>query len=187
MTDADGARGCGIWALAVGVVLGFVAVLAVLLLRAPGDDGGLAATIAPPPGYVLLDDARSGGGRVSASRAASHLGLPGVPGFRDAALRAWGRRAGEPERAVVVLAVRLGTPEEATAVRDAWAAAERRAGATPFATAAGPGFREPPDTAGRHAQRVGVTRGDRLYVVAVLTPAAESDTSEVVSLATAQA
>ncbi len=180
----------------VGLFLvGFVGTGAVLFLRAPDHPGTpaeppLAHLLVEPDGYRRLPDASSGGGRVSAAAAATLLGAPEVPGFRDGVLRAWGRAPGEPPRAVVVLLVELDSPERALATRRAYAAALRPRGATPFATPtslAADGLLEGRDPSGRFTQRVVVARGTRLYVVSVVTPAADEDTAEVVALATRQA
>ena len=169
--------------------VGFVGVLAVILLRAPDDAAGPRIVLQPPAGYVLLDDARSGGGRLDESRAAAVLGQRDVPGFRAGLLRAWGRRPGEPPRSVVLLGIELRSAEQAEAVRRAYLESVLRRGATSFGTPGldGNGFHDVPDRAGRHAQRVVFTRGARLFVVSVVTPERETDTGEVVRLATRQA
>ena len=186
--------GCGLALLALFLV-GFVGVGSMLLLRAPDRPGGsgespLAGLLVRPAGYVAVDDGRSGGGRLSEGRAALVLGRDDVPGYSDGVLRAWGRRPGEPPRAVVVLVVEVETGQQAAEVRRAYVARALAAGATPFATPDDLGadaFHETPDAAGRVAQRVVFTRGVRLFVVSVVTPARERDTREVVALATEQA
>ncbi|HWL36217.1 MAG TPA: hypothetical protein VNQ77_08470 [Frankiaceae bacterium] len=182
--------GCAL-ALVGLFLLGFVAVGAVLLLRAPDGGSSLGDDIRPPAGYVRLDDAESGGGTLSEARTADVLRTgDDVPGFEDAELRAWGRRPGEPVRAVVVLAVQLGSPADAVALRVAYVDAVLDRGATPFAPPQGldaGAFFEPPDSAGRHAQRVAFARGSRMFVVSVVTPERDPDTAEVVRLALDQA
>jgi hypothetical protein len=173
----------------VGLFLaGFVGVGAVLLLRAPGPSAtaSLGDSIVPPPGYVRLDDGEAGAGGQSAGSTATLLGVPSVPGYQDAVLRAWGRAPDQPSRAVVVLLVRLASDADATALRDAYVRAATSRGAVAFGTPEPlRGLREPADEAGRFAQRVVVARGVRLYVVSVVTPTRETDTSEVVRLALA--
>lgn len=181
--------GCGL-AFAGLFLLGFVAVGAVLLLRAPGGGSSAGDAIRPPPGYVRLDDAESGGGTLSEAGTAAVLRRDDVPGFEGAELRAWGRRPGEPVRAVVVLAVRLRSPADAAALRAAYVTAALDRGATPFAPPEGldaGAFLDPPDDAGRHAQRVAFARGSRMFVVSVVTPERETDIAEVVRLALDQA
>ena len=196
---ADRSRvGCGLALLGL-FLLGFVGVLAMLFLRAPGGpsipgagrgESPLAALLREPPGYVRLDDAGSGGGRLSEGQAATVLGRADVPGYSDGVLRAWGRNPGEPPRAVVVLLVEVETGAQATALKDGYVARARAAGATAFATPGplgGEGLHDVPDASGRHAQRVVFTRGVRLFVVSVVSPQRERDTTEVVELAEQQA
>jgi hypothetical protein len=180
--------GCAV-ALVVLFLAGFVGVGAVLLLRAPDGDSTLGALVRAPAGYVRLDDAEAGGGPLSADRAAALLARADVPGFQDGVLRAWGRRPGEPVRAVVVLAVEVGTAEQAGALRRDYAAAAVRRGATPFAPGidGADAFQDVPDDAGRYAQRVVLSRGARLFVVSVVTPARDGDPAEVRDLAARQA
>jgi hypothetical protein len=180
--------GCAL-ALVALFLVGFAGVGAVLLLRAPGPSSTVALgdTIVPPPGYVRLDDGEAGAGGQSAGSTATLLGVPSVPGYQDAVLRAWGRTPDQPSRAVVVLLVRLVSDADAVSLRDAYVRSATSRGAVAFA-APEPlrGLREPADTAGRFTQRVVVARGARLYVVSVVTPARESEPSEVVRLALAQ-
>jgi hypothetical protein len=181
--------GCAL-ALVGLFLLGFVGVGAVLLLRAPGGGSALGELIRPPPGYVRLDDAEAGGGTLSEARAAALLGRADVPGFEGAELRAWGRRPGEPVRAVVVLAVELGSRGDAEALRASYVRDALARGATAFAPPEGIGagaFLAPPDEAGRYAQRVAFARGPRVFVVSVVTPDRDTDTAEVVRLALDQA
>ena len=167
-------------------LVGFVVVGAVLLLRAPGDPrtSSLAAEIVPPSGYVLLDDGGAGAGPQTAGSTASLLGVGAVHGWRDALLRAWGRRPGEDARAVVVLLVAVDSAAHAEALRDGYVAAHA---STAF-SAPEPlrGFREGPDDAGRYQQRAVFARGNRLWVVTVVSPRQESSTTEVVHLALSQ-
>ncbi|HVF03564.1 MAG TPA: hypothetical protein VNA20_01870 [Frankiaceae bacterium] len=187
--------GCAV-ALFALFVLGFVGVLALLFLRAPdgGHDApaesGLTRLLREPPGYAPLPDAGSGGGPLSEGMAATALGRNDVPGFADGVLRAWGRGRGEPPRAVVVLAVEVGTPDQALELRRGYVARALDRGATPFATPFAldaAAFHDQPDASERHAQRVVLTRENVLFVVSVVTQSRERDTSEVVRLATAQA
>lgn len=181
--------GCAL-ALVGLFLLGFVTVGAGMLLRAPDGGSALGNAIQPPIGYVRLDDAEAGGGTLDEARTAAVLGRSDVPGFEEAELRAWGRRPGEPVRAVVVLAVRLDSRANAAALRSAYVQGALARGATAFAPPQGldaGAFFDTPDSAGRHAQRVVFARGPRLFVVSVVTPARDPDTAEVVRLALAQA
>ncbi|HEU0129566.1 MAG TPA: hypothetical protein VFQ85_01065 [Mycobacteriales bacterium] len=179
--------GCVV-ALVALFVVGFAGVGAVLLLRAPDSaapaESPLVARIARPDGYVLLDDTESGGGRLPESRAATLLGVPAIEGYRDGVLRAFGRPPGEPPRAVVVLVLDVGTPEAATALASRYRDAAVRAGATTV-TAPAPylALAEPPDAAGRYAQRVVVARDRRLWVVSVVTPDRAAPPAEPLALA----
>lgn len=189
--DAASRVGCAL-ALVGLFVVGFVAVGAIFLLRAPEPmqpppGNPLAALMEPPPGYLVLDDDESGGGRLDYARASVQLGV-GFEGFQDASLGAWGRRPGEPVRAVVVLVVDVGTAGRASDLRSAYVAAELARGGTAFQALDGyDGIRAVPDPSGRHANRVAFTDAGRVWVVSVFTPAAENDTGEVVALAQRQA
>ena len=177
-----------------GFLLGFVAVAAMLFLRAPDGSApaepAVARLIQAPNGYVPLADATSGGGPLTEGRAATLLDRADVPGFRTGVLRAFRRPPGDAPRAVVVLAVEVRGVDQAAALARGYYDAAIRTGATAFpvpAALAGHGFHDEPDTAGRHAQRVVFARGARVFVVSVVTPAASTDTAEVVDLATRQA
>jgi hypothetical protein len=182
--------GCVV-ALVVLFLAGFAGVATVALLRAPdgrpGTGTALETAIVPPPGYVPLDDATSGGGPLTAARAASVLGLPRIEGYRDGVLHAWGREPGAPVRGVVVLVVEVASPAGATALRDAYVARATARGATPF-DAPDPlrGVRDGPDSGGRYAQRVAFATGSRLWLVSVVTPDRETDPAEVVLIAQRQ-
>ncbi len=182
--------------LAVSFLVGFGLVGAFLFLRAPDaadppaprPESPLAEVVLPPPGYERLPDATSGGGRLDAAGTARVMSVGRVDGFRDALLRAWGKPRGTSPRAVVVLAVQLDSPESAARLL---ASFQGYATSPDLEEIAGlpegwVGFLEL-DTGGRHAQRVGFAKGDRVFVVSVLTPATEPSTSEVLKLAHRQA
>jgi hypothetical protein len=165
---------------------GFVGIGALFLfVRAPGRTpaDALGDSITPPSGYARLDDAEAGAGAQSSGDVESLLGVP-VPGFERAVSRAWGKAPDEPSRAVVVLVVRLGSAGDATTLADAYVAAHR---ATAFSAPAPlRGFQDGPDAGHRYAQRVVFARDAEVWVVSVVTPAQETDTSEVVRIALAQ-
>jgi hypothetical protein len=182
--EPRGRLGCAFFAGTF--LLGFLGVvLAALFLRAPGHTANpLGDAIVPPAGYVRLDDAEAGAGEQAAGDVASLLGMPSVAGFDSALSRAWGRAPGEPVRSVVVLVVALDSADRANALADAYVAAHR---STSFSTPAPlHGFRDGPDAGGRYAQRVVFTTDARVWVVSVVTPVKESDTTEVVRIARAQ-
>lgn len=167
-------------------LLGFVGIGALfLLVRAPGRTAAdtIGDKITPPSGYARLDDAEAGAGEQSAGDVESLLGVR-APGFERAVSRAWGKAPDEPSRAVVVLVVRLSSPGDATTLADAYVAAHR---ATAFSAPAPlRGFQDGPDAGHRYAQRVVFTRDAEMWVVSIVTPAKENDTSEVVRVALAQ-
>lgn len=163
--------------------LGFVAVLGMVFLRAPG---GLP--VAEPPGYVRISDAESGGGTLSASRTATALGIAEVDGFERGVLKAFGRVGDGPPRAVVVMVVEQSSPDRARWLHDAALYAMSQRGGTAFATPEGfHGYHDVPDTSGRHRQSVAFHRGELFHLVTVYTQTRENDVAEVVDLALAQA
>ncbi|HEX8004426.1 MAG TPA: hypothetical protein VF519_17195 [Mycobacteriales bacterium] len=154
---------------------GFVAVAALLWLRAPD---GAPEPRGRPPGYVELREEWS---YLTGEQAADYLGIREVPGFRSATLRAYGRRDGEPLRAVAFLDLAADDP---TAARDAVVAAAVLRGAHTFDTPAGMiGYLDVQDSKGRFRQRVLSVEGGLLRVVTVFTPHRDADTAEIVRLA----
>jgi len=175
-------------------LLSFAVFGALVFLRAPDRDGSdpdgvspLAEVVVAPPGYVLLQESVAGGGRLNESRTARQLSAASVPGFRDAILVSWGRPAGEPPRAVVTLAVQLDSPASAEAAMRSFKAVATSPDLEGFVTPEGwVGFHQAEES-GRFAQRVAFTKGDRLFVVSVVTPRRTGDTAEVLAHAQRQA
>jgi hypothetical protein len=194
--SSDRSSGCGLWLLLIGLfTLTFVAVAALMYLRAPDPAGDasrespLSAVIVAPEGYDRLSEDEAGGGRLDETRTGIVLSSPGdIPGFEDALLLSWGRPRDEAPRAVVVLAVQLDSAAHAEALLGTYRGVARVPGVTEFPTQAGwVGFHQREEGAERYAQRVAFTKGDRLFVVSVVSPEHENDTSEVLALARRQA
>ncbi|HEV2889318.1 MAG TPA: hypothetical protein VGX28_03000 [Frankiaceae bacterium] len=159
-------------------LLGFVGVLGLLFLRAPRPPDFVS-----PPGYVRISAEQAGGANLSESRTARLLGIPDVPGWEHAVLRAYGRPPGEPPRAVVVLAIESSEAQRALEVAVAAADARGERFPTPEGLV---GYHDTQDAQGRYVQRVLFRRGDVVYSVSVLTVRRDEDTSEVVRLAERQ-
>lgn len=188
--------GCGLWLLLAGLfTLTFVAVAALMFLRAPDPAGEasrespLAAVIVAPGGYDRLSEDEAGGGRLDEMRTRIVLTSAGeIPGFEDALLLSWGRPRNETPRAVVVLAVQLDSAANADALLASYRAVAKSPGLTEFPTQEGwLGFHQREEGAERYSQRVAFVKGDRLFVVSVVSPKHENDTSEVLTLARRQA
>ena len=186
--------GCGFFLVLLGLfAIGFVGVGALLFLRAP-DTGSTAAesplakVVVPPPGYDRLSEDEAGGGRLDETRTRIVLSSGAIAGFRDAMLVSYGRPRDQAPRAVVVLAVQLDSAANAEALLRSYRGVAQSPDLEGFPAPEGwVAFHQREDAAGRYAQRVAFAKADRLFVVSVVTPKYERDTSEVLALARRQA
>jgi len=176
------ARVSRVWWFVAMFAVGFVTVLGVVYVRAPR-----AFQVVEPVGYVRLPESSAGGGDMTAAETARFLGIGPVDGYERGLLRSYGRPDGQPLRAVLVLVAETSSRSRAKALYDSTVTALGKRG-TSFATPAGfAGYLDPPDPQNRYAQRVVWQRGDRVWVVTILTPKLDLDTWEVVRLARDQA